>query len=253
MTVKDLYERLNLAFPPSLSLDCDRDGLMVCPDPGRRVRRVLVTLDVTPAAADAAIQAGADLILSHHPLLFHPLATLSYEDPGARTALKLAVAGISVACFHTRADAAHDGVSDLLAAALGLSNVETLGEERLLRVGTVRHPMSGEALARHVKEALGVPAVTLADAGQPVRWVAVSGGEGKDLIDLARANGADAYVSGRFGYHVMQDAAAAGLTLVEAGHYYTEVGILDRMKQLVLEATDAEVIVRAEPPIRVLS
>ena len=241
MTVKDLYERLNLAFPPSLSLDWDRDGLMVCPDPGRRVRRVLVTLDVTPAAADAAIQAGADLILSHHPLLFHPLATLSYEDPGARTALKLAVAGISVACFHTRADAAHDGVSDLLAAALGLSNVETLGEERLLRVGTVRHPMSGEALARHVKEALGVPAVTLAD------------GEGKDLIDLARANGADAYVSGRFGYHVMQDAAAAGLTLVEAGHYYTEVGILDRMKQLVLEATDAEVIVRAEPPIRVLS
>ena len=90
MTVKDLYERLNLAFPPSLSLDWDRDGLMVCPDPGRRVRRVLVTLDVTPAAADAAIQAGADLILSHHPLLFHPLATLSYEDPGARTALTLA-------------------------------------------------------------------------------------------------------------------------------------------------------------------
>ena len=80
MTVKDLYERLNLAFPPSLSLDWDRDGLMVCPDPGRRVRRVLVTLDVTPAAADAAIQAGADLILSHHPRLCQPLAALSDED-----------------------------------------------------------------------------------------------------------------------------------------------------------------------------
>ena len=251
MTVKDLYERLNLAFPPALSLDWDRDGLMVCPDLTRRVRRVLITLDVTPAAAEAAIRAEADLVISHHPLLFHPLKTLSYEDPSARTALRLATAGISVACFHTRADAAHDGVSDLLAAALGLSNVETLGEERLLRVGTLRHALTGEALARHVKESLGTPAVTLADAGRPVRWVAVSGGEGKDFIDLARANGADAYVSGRFGYHAMQDAAAAGLTLVEAGHFYTEVGILDRMKQLVTEATDAEVIVRAEPPIRV--
>lgn len=251
MTVKDLYERLNLAFPPALSLDWDRDGLMVCPDLTRRVRRVLITLDVTPAAAEAAIQAGADLVLSHHPLLFHPIGTLSMEDSGARTALRLALAGISVACFHTRADAAHDGVSDLLAASLGLSNVETLGEERLLRVGTLRAPMTGEALARHVKASLGTPAVTLADASKPVRWVAVSGGEGKDLVGLAQANGADAYVSGRFGYHAMQDAAAAGLTLVEAGHYYTEVAILGRMKQLVEEATDAEVIVRAEPPIQV--
>ena len=253
MTVKDLYERLNLAFPPALSLSWDRDGLMVCPDPDRSVRRVLIALDVTPAVADEAIRQEADLVISHHPLLFRPLTTLSMENPGARTALCLALSGISVACFHTRADAAHDGVSDLLAAALGLSNVETLGEERLLRVGTLASSMNGEELARHVKAALSAPAVTLADAGRPIRWVAVSGGEGKDLIELARANGADAFVSGRFGYHVMQDAAAAGMTLIEAGHFYTEVGILDRMRQLVTEATDAEVIVRAEPPIQVLS
>lgn len=252
MTVRDLYERLCLSFPRELSCAWDRDGLMVCPNPAREVKKVLVTLDVTPRAVDMAIAEGVDAVISHHPLLFHPLGELSYEQPTANKALRLAVAGISVLCFHTRADAATGGVSDLLAEAMGLANVETVGDEKILRVGTLGEEISPRTLAQQVKTALGTPAVILSDATRPVRTVAVSGGEGKDLISLARASGADAYIAGRFGYHAMQDGAEAGLTLIEAGHYYTEVAILDRFAHLVQTACDAEVIFLREPPVTVL-
>lgn len=251
MTVKDLYERLNLSFPRELSASWDKDGLMVCPDPARRVRRVLVTLDVTPAAVKEAVDAKADVVISHHPLLFHPLDTLSYEDPRAGKALTLAVHGISVFCYHTRADAAHGGVSDLLAETIGLTDTEILGEERILRVGRLQGEMTGDEFARYVKQKLGTPSVVLADAGNPIRWVAVSGGEGKDLVGLVRASGADAYLAGRFGYHTLLDAAEAGLTLLEAGHYFTEARVLDLFARLVREATDAEVLFHREPPISV--
>ena len=251
MTVKELYEHLSMIFPRELSASWDRDGLMVCPDPARHVRRVLVTLDVTPAAVKQAVEAGVEAVISHHPLLFHPLDTLSYEDPRAGKALTLALHGISVFCFHTRADAAQGGVSDLLAEALGLADTETLGEERILRVGDLREEMTGEGFARFVKRALGTPSVVLADAGRPIRRVAVSGGEGKDLIGLARASGADASLAGRFGYHALLDAAEAGLTLLEAGHYFTEVRVLDLFARLVREATEAEVLFHREPPISV--
>lgn len=252
MTVGTLYAQLERVYPRALSLAWDRDGLMVSPDPERQVRRVLVTLDVTPQVAERAATEGFDLVLSHHPLLFHPLGALTTSEPTARTALRLYTAGISVACFHTRADAAPNGVSDRLAASLGLADAETIGEERLLRLGTLPAACTGEALATEVRRRLCAPAVTLADAGRPILRVAVSGGEGKDLIDIAAEAGADAYVSGRFGYHAMQDAAAAGLTLIEAGHFYTEVGILAGFAQAIGSITDAEVVCSEEPPIRVL-
>lgn len=252
MTVGTLYAQLERVYPRSLSLAWDRDGLMVSSDPERQVRRVLAALDVTPRVAERAVAEGFDLVISHHPLLFHPLGALTTSEPTARTALKLYTAGVSVVCFHTRADAAEGGVSDRLAASLGLAEVETVGEERLLRLGTLPAPCTGETLAAEVRRRLRAPAVTLAAAGRPILRVAVSGGEGKDLIDAAAAAGADAYVSGRFGYHAMQDAAAAGLTLIEAGHYCTEVGILAGFAQAIGVITDAEVICDEEPPIRVL-
>ncbi len=251
MTVKELYERLSLTYPTSLSCEWDRDGLMVCPDPTRTVKRVLLTLDVTDAAVEEAIRVGADVILSHHPLLFHPIETLSYADPTAAKALRCAVAGISVMCFHTRADAAIGGVSDLLANAIGLSNMETLGDEGILRAGNLLTPMTAEALAHHIKEVLGTPAVMVADAGRPIRWLAVSGGEGKDMVALAKESGCDALLAGRIGYHAMLDGREAGITLFEAGHFYTERPILDAFAKQVTEACGAEVMIYAPAPISI--
>ncbi len=251
MTVKELYERLSLTYPRELSCEWDHDGLMVCPDAERIVKRVLVTLDVTEGAVDRAVREGCDVILSHHPLLFHPLSTLSTEEPTSAKALKCALAGISVLCFHTRADAAHGGVSDCLAALMELSNTEIIGEEKILRAGNLLTTMTATELATRVKAVLGTPAVTVADSGRPIRWLAVAGGEGKDMIPLALASGCDALLTGRIGYHAMQDGAEAGITLIEAGHYYTEQPILEIFAELVRTACAAEVILHKEPPVTV--
>ncbi len=249
MTVKELYERLSIVFPRELSCEWDNDGLMVLPDPDRVVNRVLVTLDVTDIAVERALREDADVIISHHPLLFHPLSTLSVEDPLSKKALKCAMAGISVMCFHTRADAAHGGVSDLLADLIGLSNTEIIGEEKILRAGNLLSPMNARELADKVKQVLGAPAVNVSDTGRPIRWLAVAGGEGKDMVPLALASGCDALLTGRVGYHTMLDGAEAGITLIEAGHFYTERPILAVFEEQVKNACGAEVIRHEASPL----
>jgi dinuclear metal center YbgI/SA1388 family protein len=251
MIVKALYDHLCLSFPASLSCEWDRDGLMVCPDPDRIVRRVLVTLDVTPGAVQRAIEGGADVILSHHPLLFRPLPVLTHDHPTADKVMKLLTAGISVLCFHTRADAAPGGVSDLLASAMGLTDVTSAGEDGILRVGRLPHAATAATLAQDVKRALASPAVIVGDAGKEIRVLAVCGGEGKDMVEPALASGADALLVGRAGYHTLLDAAEAGLTVLEAGHWYTEIAVTDLFARLVREACGAEVIPYRHAPVDV--
>ncbi len=249
MTVKELYERLSITFPRALSCEWDHDGLMVYPDPERAVKRVLVTLDVTDIAVERALREDVDVIVSHHPLLFHPLSTLSVEDPLAAKAMKCAMAGIAVMCFHTRADAAHGGVSDKLAELFALSNTEVIGDEKILRAGNLLEPLSAHALAEKAKQVLGAPAVNVSDTGRPIRWLAVSGGEGRDMIALAKASGCDALLTGRIGYHAMLDGAEAGITLIEAGHFYTERPILSVFEEQVRNACGAEVIRHEASPL----
>ncbi len=227
MTVKQFYERICMKLPTDLSAPWDHDGLMVCPDEAAPVSRVLCTLDITEEAVDYAIANGFDLIISHHPLLFHPLAALTPSDHVARKALRLYEAGVSVICLHTRADAVRDGVNDRLAELLGLTDVTAVAEdeEGIARIGVLDTPMTLSDFAVQVKEVLGVPFLLTADAERTVSCVAVCGGDGKDLVDAVIAAGADTYVSGRIGYHQMVDAPERGINMIEAGHYYTETHI----------------------------
>ena len=252
MTVKELYDRLSISFPTELSCEWDRDGLMVCPSLDAPVTRVLCTLDVTPAAIARAREVGAEAILSHHPVLFHMPEAITQGDPLADKVFSLLQAGISCLCFHTRADAAAGGVSDLLAAAMKLADVYTPEQgDGILRVGTLPRHVTARELAECVKKTLGSPAVTYADGGKPIRYLALCGGEGKDMIDAALSSGADALLCGRAGYHAMQDAAEAGLTVLEAGHYHTEVAIVGRFAELARQA-GVEAICYTECPIGVL-
>ena len=230
MTVKELYRVLEEKFPPSLSAEWDNDGMMCCPDPDAPVRRVLLALDVTEAAVDYAIRSGADLILSHHPLLFHPLASLSAETAVGRKLTALLRSGVSVLSFHTRADAAEGGVNDTLATLLGLLDVRPFAEG-LGRIGHLPDTASPEGFAAHVATLLGAPAVTLGDAGIPVRRVAVLGGSGKSEVAAAIAAGADTFLSGRLSYETVNEAAELGINLIEAGHFYTEAPFMRRLAE----------------------
>ena len=221
MTVRELYTALDARYPASLSAEWDNDGLMCSADPDQRISRVLCALDVTEAVVEEAVRVQADVIHSHHPLLFHPLAAVTPESPCGRRVIRLLGAGISVLSFHTRADAAEGGVNDLLCAAFGIASVVPFGDG-IGRVGELSASISARDFAAHTKGVLGAPTVLLGDAGLPVCRVAVVGGSGKSEIEAAVAAGADTLLSGRLSYETVNEARELGINLVEAGHFYTE-------------------------------
>lgn len=235
MTVKELYLKLDTSIPRSLSCEWDNDGLMCCPDGQKEVHRALVTLDVTAHAVQKAIDGNYDVIVSHHPFIFKGLKSVNDENFISDKAIKLIQNGISVFSFHTRLDALHGGVNDRLSELLGLKNTEAFGECGIGRIGELDGEMSGEQLASLVKDRLCADGVLLADSGRTCKRVAVLGGEGGDDLHEAIKLGADAYVSGRLGYHSMTDAPDMGITLVEAGHFFTEYPICERISQMIKE------------------
>lgn len=245
MTVRELCRKLESRIPRSLSCAWDNDGLMCCPDGSRQVKRVLITLDVTAASIERAIDGGFDCILSHHPFIFKGLKAIDGNDPISAKALRLIAAGISVISFHTRLDAVEGGVNDVLCVLLGLEDITPVFEDGIPigRIGTLKRNVSADVLAMLVKERLGCPFVLLSDAGVEARRVAVVGGSGKDLIEIARAAGADTFVSGRLDYHPMTDApdcSAAPMNLIEAGHFYTEFPVTSALRKLIGD-TDPEI------------
>ena len=236
MTVKELYTIFSERIPENLREDWDNDGLMCSSDTSGEVRRVLCTLDVTEEIVDYAIEQCFDLIISHHPLIFRPISSVTEDNPTARKLIKLIESGISVFSFHTRADKVSGGVNDRLCDLLGMYDTEPFGEGLLGRIGDIDEEMSIEDFAYKVKFAIGADAVKYADGYNSVRRVAVVGGDGKDFIKSAVAVGADTFLSGRLGYNAMEEASELGINLVEAGHFYTEQPVTELFTSIVNKA-----------------
>ena len=231
MTVREFYKALCALIPRELGCEWDKDGMSVCPDPDREVRRVLVALDATAAVVEQAIAGGYDLIFTHHPMLWGGLKAVCADDHDGAKVIGLCRAGVSAVAFHTRIDAAEGGVNDMLAQLVGLEEIEIAGEERIMRVGNLQAPVEAAVFAARVKEALGAPAVVCSDAGLPVRRVAVVGGSGKDEIGVAMAAGADTFLTGELKYSQLSEPR--GINLLVAGHFHTENPICKRLCALV--------------------
>lgn len=240
MTVYELYKQLCELIPPSLSCDWDNDGDMCMPIPEREVRRVLIALDITGEVVKTAIEGDYDLILSHHPLLFHGLKHLVAGEMTAHKCIELCRAGISAFSFHTRLDAVEGGVNDVLATLLDMEDAIPFGNDSIGRIGNLKCEMTAEKFAGLVARRLDAPAVTLSDAGKTVRRVAVLGGSGGDFMREALSVGADTYVTGDAGFHHIVDAPQLGINLIVAGHHHTEHPICahlsDMIRDLVPEA-----------------
>lgn len=250
ITVSELYQELDRAIPASLSCEWDNDGLMCCPVPSRQAKKVLVALDITERIVDRAISEGFDVILSHHPLIFRPVRSLTTENAVPRKLIRLIENGVTAMSFHTRFDALAGGVNDALAEALGVKNTRPFGneDEEMGRIGEV-DPCTLSAFAEKVKKALGAPAV-LFSGEMPVRRVALLGGSGEDFVDAAKKAGADTYVSGDLAYHQMSEARECGINLIAAGHYYTENPSLPYLAALV-KAADSGIAVELAESIEI--
>ena len=223
-TVSEISQYLNTILPTSLSCDWDNDGLMVCPDPEASVQKILFALDITPAVVNYAKKIGAELIISHHPLIFSGIRRMDGSDGTSRKVMDLIQSGIAAMSFHTRLDAADGGINDILASLFGLTAVQKFGAEGddSARVGTLPSEMRFEDFCDLVKKTLGAPAVCGAKGNETVSRLAVLGGSGKDYIRAAQKMGADTFLTGEVNYNYLLDAAENGLSIVTAGHYHTE-------------------------------
>ena len=236
MTVKELYSRFSERIPEELREEWDNDGLMCSPDTSAEVRRVLCTLDVTEEIVDYAIEQCFDLIVSHHPLIFRPVAVINEDNHTSRKIIKLIESGISVFSFHTRADKVSGGVNDQLCDLLGMFDTRPFSPDMIGRIGELDEEITLEDFAYKVKEATGSDAVKYADGYNKVKRVAVVGGDGKDYVDTAVMAGADTYLSGRISYNMMEEASERGINLIEAGHFFTEQPVTAFFQNIITKA-----------------
>lgn len=202
--------------PVELAEPYDNVGLLAG-HPNWSVERVLCALDLTPPVLREAEQIGAQLIVTHHPILFHARKNLREDDPEGALLCALVRSGRALIAAHTNFDAAQPGVNDCLAGELGLDAVRAL--EHGMRVGSWSGTL--EALAAHCERRLGAVVRRYGACGA-VERVAVMGGAGSEFWPLALAAGAQVYLTGEVRHHDALAAVQAGLAVLEAGHYHTE-------------------------------
>ena len=227
-TVNDLVELLEELMPSNLAEDWDNVGLMVGRK-GKTVKRILLALDLSKEVVEQAIAQKIDMIITHHPAIFKKLKRVVDNDWQQDLLLTLMENGIAVYSAHTNLDCVSTGVNDVLAKLLKLDDADILDDSNGLgRIGCVEQ-MTLTDYAQFVKTALKADYVIVGDAGKQVHKVAVCGGAGSDLIDLALAKGADTLVTGDVKYHSAQQAVFSGLNIIDAGHQPTELPVLDKL------------------------
>lgn len=252
MTISEFYKALELLAPKSLSAPWDNDGLMCTATPDREVKRVLVALDATEGAIKKAADTSCDMLVTHHPLIFKGLRSITGEDTVSARAILALSGGVSVISLHTRLDAADGGVNDALARRIGLEVTGKFGDSEAPEIGRLCRcaEADADALALRVKDALGCSAVRVYGNGR-INKVAVLGGEGKDFIIPAIKAGADCLITGDAGYNACEAAAESGFVIIEAGHYHTEDPVCETLAEYV-RSLGLECDVYAECPSRIL-
>lgn len=253
MNSRNIIEQLENVYPLSCAAPWDNPGLLV----GRRnkeVRRIYVAVDATERILDDAIEKGADLLLTHHPLLMSPLSKVNTDDFIGRRVVKLLQADLTYYAMHTNYDVVT--MASLSASMLGLGETEILevtreegrnGEpEGFGRVGALPEKMSLRACGELVKQVFGLETVKLfGDPDRTVSRAAISPGSGKSMVKAALEKKAQVLISGDFGHHDGIDAVERGLAVIDAGHYGLEHIFVGQMAAFVSKI-DPEAVVYQE-------
>ena len=235
-TVQTVCDTMNRLAPKYLAEEWDNPGLLVG-DPHQAVNRILVCLDLNDEMIQKAVEAKAQLIVTHHPMIFKAIKSVRTDLPLGRKISSLIKNDISCFAAHTNLDSAAGGVNDVLARKIGLVNVKPFDEELSLgRIGNLQREMSAKEFALHIKYSLKADTVRLIDAGDfIIKTVGICGGAGSEFIAKAKFLGADAFVTGDVKYHEAQSAIENKIHVVDAGHFATEFPIVHALAKKLKE------------------
>ena len=241
MKTIELISWLEEKYPVKAAENWDNVGLLVGDDSGK-VKHVFLALDLTEKVLEEALEVGADMIITHHPMIFSGMKKINNHTFTGRKILKLIQNGITYYAMHTNYDVL--GMADLSADYLNLQNTEVLsvteenGEQSqgFGRVGELTKEMSLKVYAKCIKASLKLGDVKVyGDLSKTVKKAAVCTGSGKSFVDEAIAAGADVYVTGDIDHHTGIDAVAKGICVIDAGHYGTEYIFMDALKEEIAE------------------
>lgn len=267
MKCSDVIKILEDLAPVSCACEWDNPGLLA----GRRdkeVRKILVTLDAADEAVEKAVKEGADMLLSHHPLIFKPVKKINDEDFITKRILTLIQHDISYYAMHTNFDSAPGCMADLAAERLGLTDAEVLEDMGVLerdglsmpygigKIGNFSKELSVEEAAELVKNAFGLEAVSVygMDRGI-VKRAALCPGSGGSEIEIALQKGADVLITGDISHHQGIDAVARNMAVIDGGHYGLEHIFIDFMCQYLGEKLQGQAEVVGMPvrfPVKVV-
>lgn len=221
-TVGDIMNFMETLAPRALKMDWDNVGLN-CGSKSTPVTKILVALDPFEHVCGEAVRWGADLLVTHHPLIFRPWPMVTDDAAITRGLMNLVRHNISHFCAHTNLDRAEGGVNDVLAEVLGLENVEVIPDTELglLRCGYVPEQNLADFLST-VKDLLHCDGLRYCDGGKKVHKVAVGGGGCAGGLFDAICAGCDTFVTSDVKYNEFWDAKEQGLNLIDAGHFHTE-------------------------------
>lgn len=232
MQCRDLIKKLDELAPRELACDWDNPGFQAGRE-DKEIHKILVALDLTDVVAEQAVGEHADLVVTHHPLIFKPLKAVNDQNFISRRIVKLIQADICYFAMHTNFDIAPGCMADLAAEQLGMSAEEPLEVTDEMdgaaigigKVGMLPAPLTLEQLARQVKDRFDLPFVTvygMETLTEPVSRIAVAPGAGGSMVDFGLKKQAQVLITGDIGHHTGIDAVANHMAVIDAGHYGLE-------------------------------
>ena len=235
MLCKEIMQVIEASFPTEAALGFDNVGLLAGRS-GKEVNRVYLALDATDAVIDRALEWEADLLITHHPLIFSPLKKVNDEDFVSRRVLRMIRNDLSYYAMHTNYDVL--GMADLAAGMLDLTETEVLEEvldgEGIGRTGRLPNIMTLEECGQFVKERFSLPNVKIfGELNKMVATAAISPGSGKSMARPAFEAGVDVLISGDIDHHTGIDMADCGMAVIDAGHYGIEHIYIEDMKKFL--------------------
>lgn len=251
MECKKVIEILEKQSPKSYACDWDNVGLLVGRE-DKEIQKIYIALDATDEAIEEAIANGADMLLTHHPMIFKGMKRVTQEDFIGRRIIRLIQNDMVYYAMHTNFDVM--GMADLAAYYLGISDTRVLeitsvsetGEEGIGRYGSLKKEMTVRECCEEVKQAFSLENVKVfGDLERKVKTAAISPGSGKSVISNALQAGVDVLITGDIDHHEGIDAVAQNMTVIDAGHYGVEHIFIPYMEQyLKREAKELEIAVQ---------